>query len=363
MNKHSKNNSVFPQPRSALANILPYVSGKGDSRHIKLSSNENPLGTAPLVLSALQKQAEQLHRYPDGSASELREKLAAINSFSPNMVLVGNGSDEIIRLITQAYIDPDDCVLIPRHTFSEYKTASHIASANIAYIDMHDGQLSNSHLLELLSKNPKIIFLCHPNNPTGTTVNDLGELLIRIPRSTLVVIDQAYAEFAGNSFEDAKRYIQDLPNIIVLHTFSKLYGLASLRIGAAYAQPSIIETLYKVKMPFNIGIISQLAAHEALDDTQFKNDTIQTVLTGRTRLQKACDIHGLKYYPSEANFLCIHMKDLASPFYSFCSEEGLYIRHLASFGLPEYLRISIGTASELDHLLDLLERFLKKHSM
>lgn len=347
----------IPRPRQELARIKDYVPGKGTRDAIKLSSNENPLGTSPLALSVLKNHCEALHRYPDGSATQLRKLLAEKNGVSLDSVHVGNGADEIIREISSAYVNKGDVVLIPRHTFSEYRSASQIAGAHIVYINMTDGNIDLVHFASLLQKSPQIVFLCHPNNPTGTAVPSLQNVLESISTSTLVVVDQAYAEFANEGFEDIKGSLSRFPNLIVLHTFSKLYGLASLRIGVAYAQKHIIATLNKVKMPFNIGTVSQLAACAALQDELFVKDTLSVVQEGRTRLQKLCATLAIPYFNSDANFLCMHLGSLAKEFYSFCTDHNLYVRYLASFDMPEYIRVSIGTNDELDVFIALLKRW------
>ncbi len=362
MTTNPKSIPSLPQPRKELDAIKAYIPGKGSGTAIKLSSNENPLGISPLAAAVLRNNDELLHRYPDGTATQLRYALAKRHRCSADTIHIGNGSDEILREITYAYLERGDLVCIPRHTFSEYEAASRLTGAQITPIDMHNGAIDDAHLRSLLTKSPKIIFLCHPNNPTGASLKNLASLLQAIPSTTLVVIDQAYAEFAESGFDDAKDHINDFQNIIVLHTFSKLFGLASLRIGVAYAQAPLIAVLNKVRMPFNIGTLSQLAACAALEDELFVETTLNIVRTEKARLQQICTTLGLPYFNSDANFLCIHLGHKAHEFCEFCAKHDLYIRHLASFGMPEYIRVSIGTTDAMDVFISLLQQWNTKTS-
>ncbi|MCK4513985.1 MAG: aminotransferase class I/II-fold pyridoxal phosphate-dependent enzyme, partial [Spirochaetaceae bacterium] len=245
------------KPRAALNQLEPYIPGKAISGGMKLSSNENPLGSSPRALTAI-LGAVALNRYPDGGMHRLKERLARFWGVDSNMLVIGNGSDEILVMIAGAFMEPGLNAVTARHTFSQYAFATTIFGGRMRYADMPEGTFDLQAIAELIDRDTRLVFLCNPNNPTATafTHNALETLLRGLPQHVVVVIDEAYGEFADSP--DYPRTIELIarhPNVIRLRTFSKIYGLAGLRIGYGTAQQELIGLISKLRQPFNVGTV------------------------------------------------------------------------------------------------------------
>ncbi len=334
--------------RAMLERLNPYHPGKQAPDTVKLSSNENPLGPAPAAVVAYRDTANSLHRYPDGAAHALSMALAEYHGVSPEQIIVGNGSDELMTLIAAAYVNPGETVVTAAETFSQYRFATTLYDGVVKEYPVLDGRYdleSMSRAFNAGSPRPKVVFLCNPNNPTGTfrTHDDIHTFLKQVPADTLVVLDEAYAEYAYSpEFPRFRELMTIFPNVIVLRTFSKLYGLAGLRVGYGMGHPEVIQNLLCVKQPFNVGLAAQAAAVAALQDASFREISIELNTRGRLWYEQQLQELGLGYYPTQSNFLCIHVARPAVEAVSVLEQHGVSVRSLASFGLHEHIRVTIG---------------------
>ena len=343
-----------PQMRSEIASLNPYVPGTHVQGGIKLSSNENPRGASPKALAAIAAASQHLNRYPDGGITDLSEALAAKWGVTPDMLVVGHGSDEILVMLAGAFIRPGDNVITGAHTFSQYEFASTIFGAEVRRSPMPDGRFDLEDIMTRIDGSTRIVFLCSPNNPTGSIVPeaDLVSFAESVPESVVIAVDEAYAEFASDArFPDTIELLSRFPNLVRLRTFSKIYGLAALRVGYATAQPALAGAIDRLRQPFNVGTIAQDAALAALADEEFVTQSIEENERGRAKLQRFLADRGIPFIESEANYVCADFAGVsggASQVRDRLREDGITVRPLASFGLPDHLRISVGTEQEMD---------------
>ena len=330
---------------------------------IKLASNENPLGPA---VENIQDLASALSaEYPDSRGHELSKKLGTFYDVDPNQIILGNGSDEVLMLLALACIDEGDTVLISDCTFSEYETVSRIKNARIERVPMQDGVCNLSGFIQALDRvNPRMIFLANPNNPTATIVShtELFELVQATPSDTVLVIDEAYAEYVDDaSYPQSMSWIQDHPNLIVLRTFSKVYGLASCRIGYGIGSAELIRNLETVRPPFNINQFALAAASLALDNQDFVQKSLKMNAEGKQLFYERLDVLGLPYYPSQANFVFMRIPISAKICTQACIEQGVIIRDMTGFGEPEAIRVTIGTPEQNQRFFEVLTEVLERH--
>lgn len=321
---------------------------------IKLSSNENPRGPSPAARQAIVKAALSANRYPDAAIHALREAIAAHWQVPSEMVIAGNGGDEIIQLIAECLIDPGTRTITAKTTFSQYAFATRLFDGEVATVAMNEGSFDLDAIADQIDPNTRIVFLCNPNNPTGAIIGseELGRFVGRVPESVLIVVDEAYAEFAEENpqFGDSLALIRRHKNVVRLRTFSKAYGLAGLRVGYAIADPSVIERLFQVRQPFSVNAVAQAAALAALTDQAYVAESVKIATDGRIRLQEMLDERGIGYFPSAANFVSADFGSDAGRIVAALAERRIAVRHLASFGLPNHIRISIGLPDELTEL-------------
>ena len=346
--------NVKPQ----LETLEAYVPGKpasmikkqyGLEQVIKLASNENPFGASPKVKEALQN-FNDFAIYPDGAASQLREKLAARLTIDPKQLLFGAGGDEVIQVVCRGILSPGDNIIEAWPTFSQYSHHAIIEGAQIKNIPLKDGIHDLPAMLEAIDGHTKIIWVCNPNNPTGTTLTstDIAAFLEQVPSEILVVVDEAYIEYA-NSNADCFPLLKRFENLFILRTFSKIYGLASFRIGYGIASIKLIQDLEASRLPFNTSSISQLAALAALEDQAFLSECVQDNLKGLKQYEEYFGSKGVAYYPSQANFIFIPTtkgKTIAA----YLESKGYIIRSFS-----EGIRITIGTQKQNAALIKLLD--------
>ena len=355
-----------PLPRKEIQNIPEYVPGKsideikekyGLKKVIKLASNENPLGASPLAIAAYKKCADKLQFYPRGTAPELAQKLAEKWKVKEENIIVGNGSDEILDFVARAYLNKGDIAGGAKETFSVYSSATKIAGAIYKAFPLKDFYYPLEELLNF--KKAKIIFVCNPNNPTGTFYSnrEIFAFLKKVPKESIVVLDMAYAEFIGDPEPPLHKWIKQFPNLLCTRTFSKLYGLAGLRIGYGIASKEIISSLQKLKPPFNSNYPAQIAARAALDDVAFIEKSLKLNFEEKCKLSLAFQKLGFEVLPSGANFLCVKFGKNAAQMVNELEKSGIIIRHLKSFGMPEWVRITVGTVKENGELLNFLSYF------
>ena len=358
------------KPTSWLKNIPAYVPGTskdaimeryGISDPIKLASNENPLGPSPKALQALDRFKESSHLYPDPTAADLRKAAAVFFGCPPERIIAGNGSDEIIDLICRAFIEPGDEVIIPECTFSYYRIASLACGARPIASGMKGQAIDAEDILKQLSGKTKIVFVANPNNPTGTylTKAEIMHLAAKVPKNTLLVVDEAYAAFVRHSdFISAADLINDHEHVAVIHTLSKSHGLAGLRLGFGIAHEQVIENLYRIKPPFNVNLLALKAGEAALYDKAFLQQTLENTWKGLDYLYTEADRLGLEYVPSQTNFVLIRIGADAQRVYEELLKKGIITRSMASYGLDNFIRVSIGLPRENRAFINHLEEIL-----
>lgn len=364
--------SVLGIARKSIQALKPYVPGKSIDEVrakynpvavTKLGSNENPLGPSMKVMQAVRDAVPRLSLYPDGSSRKLREALAEAHGLEPDQVMVGNGSDEVLLLIAAAFLNPGEKVLVSENTFSEYEFAGRVMDGAIVKIPLKAMRYDLAAFRRKLSLKPKLVFLCNPNNPTGSyfTHAELTALLEAAPARTLVVVDEAYCEYAdATDFPRSLELLKRFPNLIISRTFSKIYGLAGLRLGYAFAHPLLIKETARVKTPFNVNVLVQAGALAALHDKAFKAKSIANNLEGRAFLERELGKRGLSPIPTQANFICFKVPRRAVDVCEDMLKLGLIARALRSFGLDQWIRITIGTPDQNHRFLDALDAVLKR---
>tara|TARA_R110002072_G_scaffold46427_1_gene128492 strand:+ start:1510 stop:2598 length:1089 start_codon:yes stop_codon:yes gene_type:complete len=359
-----------PVPQPAILTISPYVGGKskaGENQKVaKLSSNESPLGPSPKAVEAIRAAAVAAHRYPDGVAHELIEAIAQVHGLDASRIVCGNGSDEIISLLNTAYVGPGDEVLFSEYGFLMYAISAKVAGATPVKAPEVDRTVSVDNLLAAVTDRTKIVFLANPNNPTGTYLPhaEVERLRAHLRDDILLVLDAAYAEYVSNNdYSAGAKLVEAHDNVVMTRTFSKIYGLAALRLGWAYCPPAIIDVLQRVRGPFNVNSLAQAGGVEAVRDqahietARRHNDKWLPILTQAFRGM------GLGVTPSVGNFLLIDFEDsgkTAAEAESYLAERGLLLRSVAGYGLATCLRMSIGLDDENHAVTEALRDFLGK---
>jgi histidinol-phosphate aminotransferase len=349
-----------PQLRPCLALIKPYIPGKpaaeverelGIKNVIKLASNENPLGPAPLALQALQQSLGSLHLYPDGYCYDLRLAIAGRCGIKPEQIVFGNGSDELPSMIAAAYISPGDEAVSIKPTFSEYEFAMCLMGGNINYVPLvgNDFRFDLEAVRAAITDRTRLVFICSPNNPTGSAVaqKELKRFLESLPPGVLVVLDEAYHEYApAGAALNTLQFIREGCPLITLRTFSKIYGLAGLRIGYGIAPAPVIEDLNRVREPFNVNSAAQAAALAALQDEQHLQRSRDLVEKGKEQLARGLQELGLRPVPTQANFIFVDLRRDAKQVFLELMRRGVIVRSGDIFGFPTYIRVTIGTAEQ-----------------
>ncbi len=323
---------------------------------IKLASNENPLGSSPKGISALMKGIRGLSRYPDGNAFLLKEGLARKWNVKSNCVIIGNGSDEIIALVTRALLMPGDEAIMADPSFVIYQLTTLACHANPVVIPLKEGRHDLSRMASAVTKKTKIIFICNPNNPTGTIVRrvEVEKFLSRLRKDILVVFDEAYAEYATDpDFPHSDLFLSKGAPVIFLRTFSKLYGLAGLRIGYGIGSEDLVDILNRIRQPFNVNALAQHAALAALSDDVHVKKTLALNEKAKRTLCKHFDDMGISYLKTEANFIYFELP-AAKNIYNALLNKGVIIRHLEG----TFLRVSTGTIGEIGRFIRALKEVL-----
>jgi histidinol-phosphate aminotransferase len=310
---------------------------------IKLASNENPLGPSPKARQAMIDTIERAHFYPDGGGYYLREAIAGHVGLSMANVILGNGSNEIIEFVGHAYLQPGDEVVVAKHSFAVYRLMAQLFGAKVVDVPDPDFVADLDGMLAAITPKTKEVFIANPNNPTGTMVfqDDIDRFMDRVPEHVMVVFDEAYYEFLDEA-PDVLKYVRAGRNVVVLRTFSKIQGLANLRIGYGLAAPEIIEVLQKARQPFNANGIAQAGALAGLRDTAHMDQTRRVTREGRDFLQSEFLDMGLEFVPSHANFVLVRVGDGKKVFDALL-RRGIIVRAMGSYGLPEWIRVSVGT--------------------
>jgi len=354
-----------------LRELSPYPPGKsleGVRRELgltgpiyKLASNENPLGPSPRALAALKEALSRVHQYPEASYRSLRRALAARFGVSPEMVVLGNGSNEILDLLFKALVSPGEEVLMSRPSFLMYEKFARAAGARLVEIPLREGRHDLAAFRRALGPQTRLVFLDHPHNPTGSVLAaaELRAFLEDLPGGVLVVIDEAYGEFVRDP--GAARGVDFLKEgypVAVLRTFSKAYGLAGLRIGYGLMAEELARVLNAIRQPFNVNFLAAVAAEAALTDEEHLKRTRELTWEGLEYLSRELSALGLRPYPSQANFLLVDCGRPARPLYEALLRRGIIVRTMEAYGFPEALRISVGLPEENRALVEALREIL-----
>lgn len=329
---------------------------------IKLASNENPLGPSPAALAAMRKAVEQLHLYPDGNAFYLKERLAKKLGMTPANLILGNGSNEIIEFVGHALMGPGADVVVSQYCFAIYPIIARLFGANPIIVPARDYGHDLPAMLAAITPKTKVVFVANPNNPTGTLAprEHVLRMVNEVPKNVLLVMDEAYIEFLDDPV-DLLPLIRrgEKPNLLIMRTFSKIYGLAGLRLGYGIGQPELIAALEKIRQPFNINSIAQAGALAALDDAEHVARTRANNAAGLAFLKKGLKELGLELVPSAANFILARVVE-GQRIFEELQKRGVIVRPLGGYQLPEWIRISVGTPEENERCLKALQEILKR---
>lgn len=349
------NPSVLTQPVYEPGKPIEYVArelGLDPGSIIKLASNENPFGPSPRALDAARLALEKGELYPDGGCFELRHQLAAECKLGADQFVVGNGSNEIIELLGHAFLRPGDEVVMGAPAFVVYKLVTLLFGAKAVEVPLRDWRHDLTAMAAAVTSRTKLVFVCSPNNPTGTAngESELRAFARALPPHVIVVFDEAYADFLEPA-PDLRPLIAEGRNVVCLRTFSKIYGLASLRVGYGYASGPLCALLNRVRQPFNVNAIAQAAAVAALGDREFATKCVRENRAGLAQLEQGVRSLGLEFVPSVANFMLIKVGDGMRAFDAL-QRRGIIVRPVKSYGLPEWVRVTVGTTAQNERLLD-----------
>jgi histidinol-phosphate aminotransferase len=346
--------AVLSQPVYEPGKPIEYVARElnlDPATIIKLASNENPFGPSPLAVAAAKQALDHGQLYPDGGCFALREKLAAVRGLNADQFIVGNGSNEIIELLGHTLLGPGDEVVMGAPAFVVYKLVTLVFGATAVEVPLKQHRHDLAAMAAAITARTKMVYVCSPNNPTGTA-NSEAELLAfarALPPHVVLVFDEAYAEYVSSP-PDLRPLLAEGRNVVCLRTFSKIYGLASLRIGYGYASVDTVKMLSRVRQPFNVNAIAQAAAIAALDDRDFTEMCIRENHAGLAQLESGFRARGLEFVPSVANFMLVRVGEGARIFDAL-QRRGVIVRPLKPYGMPEWLRVTVGTAAQNDRFL------------
>jgi histidinol-phosphate aminotransferase len=345
--------------------LTPYVPGKpieelerelGITGSIKLASNENPLGPGPRALAAVQAVLPEISRYPDGAGFALKRALAAKIGVQPDQVTLGNGSNDVLELVARAFVQPGDEAVFAQHAFAVYPIATQAVGGRCVEVPARDWGHDLDAMRRAVTPRTRLVFIANPNNPTGTWIGQeaLRTFLDSVPGHVIVVVDEAYFEYVDEpDFPDTVTWLPRYPNLVTTRTFSKIYGLAGLRVGYGVSSPAIAGILNRVRQPFNVNSLAQAAAVAALEDTQHLQRSRQVNRDGMRQLVAGFEQLGLPFIPSAGNFVCVEVGD-AARVNTALQRAGVIVRPLANYGMPRHLRVTVGLPEENERFLRVL---------
>jgi histidinol-phosphate aminotransferase len=360
----------------AVRGLTPYQPGKpiaelqrelGLSDIVKLASNENPLGPSPKALEAAQRSLLEQHLYPDGSGFELKAALARKLGVEPARITLGNGSNDLLEIVARTFLAPDRSALFSEHAFAVYPIVTQATGARALVAPAHDGRRGPRYghdldaMARLVREDTRVVFIANPNNPTGTHLGraELAAFLRALPDHVVTVVDEAYCEYVeAPDYPDSLDWLAELPNLIVSRTFSKAYGLAGLRVGYTVSSAGIADLLNRVRQPFNVNSAALAAAQAALADEDYLARAIAMNKAGLAQLATALTERGYACIPSVGNFITFDLGQPAAPVYQDLLRQGVIVRPIANYGLPNHLRVTIGTPEQNAAFLVALDRVL-----
>ena len=353
--------------RSTLEKITPYTPGKpieevkrelGIEKVTKMASNENPLGPSPRAMEALREHLPSINIYPDGNAYNLKQGLMEYLDVKDTNILVGNGADELITLAAKTYLNPGDEIIMAQPSFGQYQFAALVMDAEPKGVVTKDYRHDLPAMLDAVTDKTRMIFICNPNNPTGTIVThqELEDFFSRLPEGILVVIDEAYYEFATDpSYPRTLEFLKNGHDILILRTFSKIYGLAGLRIGYGLSKEKIVNDINTVRQPFNANAAGQIAAAAALQDKEYVEKVRRVNEEGKKYLEEELEKMGLFFLPTQANFMFIDMGVDSRDLFQRMLRKGVIVRTGDIFGYPNFIRLTIGTQEQNQRFIEALK--------
>jgi len=360
-----------------VRSLHPYQPGKpieelqreyGLSEIIKLASNENPLGPSPNAVAAIKKQLDELSRYPDGNGFDLKTKLSQHLAIHADQITLGNGSNDILEFVARAFVQPGEEVIFSEYSFAVYPLVTQAIGGIAQVVPAKKWGHDLKSMLDRINDKTRLIFIANPNNPTGTwlTETEIREFLKQVPANVLVVLDEAYFEYAHSSdsgldgFPDGMQLLAEFENLLVTRTFSKAYGLAGLRVGYGVSSPVIADLLNRVRQPFNVNSLALAGACAAIDDYEHLTESIKLNNDGLHQLTEAFDSLSLEYIPTAGNFISFDLGQPAEPIYQALLKHGVIVRPVANYSMPNHLRVTIGTKYENETFINALKSSLGK---
>jgi histidinol-phosphate aminotransferase len=378
----NKTNRFITLAAVGVQSLHPYQPGKpieelqreyGVSDVIKLASNENPLGASPRVQSLLIAEYENFARYPDGNGFSLKKMLAEKHDVSMDCITLGNGSSDPLEFVVRVFTQPGDEVLFSEHAFAMYPIVTQAASATAVTAPAREWGHDLEAMAARITERTRVIFIANPNNPTGSWLNgdDLEAFIANVPESVIVVVDEAYFEYASepalgaSDYPDATQWLDRYPNLMVTRTFSKAYGLAGLRVGYSLSHPDLANLLNRIRPPFNVNSLALAAACVSLEDSNHVAKAVALNAQEMERMTRAFEQMGLEFIPSVGNFICVDVSDAKGrdglAVYERLLHEGIIVRPVANYGMPDHLRITLGLPEENEKFLSALRKVLTKH--
>ena len=357
-------------PKPGIETIHPYQGGKpidevqrefGIDDIIKLASNENPLGPSPLAKEAIKRAAAKVNLYPDGNAYYFKNELAEHLGVAPNYLIFGNGSNDVLQIVGETYISPGDEVIYSESAFVVYMVVSKICGAKSVVTPRRDYAHDLDAMADAITDATKVIFIANPNNPTGTMVtkDETERLMARVPDDVLVVFDEAYYEYVERpDYPQTLPYVEEGRNVIITRTFSKIYGLAGLRIGYGIAKPETIEMMNRVRQPFNCNLIAQAAGRAALNDADHVRRSLELNAVGKVYLYERLARFGLEYVETEGNFILVELGRSGQEVTDALMRKGVIVRPMAAYGFPDAVRVTIGKSDENKRFIAALQEVL-----
>lgn len=357
-------------PKKQIIDLPVYQPGKpisevkrelGLDHIVKLASNENPFGCSAKVKESIIPLLDQLAIYPDGASMELREGLAGFLHVQEDQLIFGNGSDELVMLTSRAYLQPGTNTVTATPTFPVYKTTATVEGAEVIEVPLKEGTHDLDSMLSAINENTRVVWVCNPNNPSGTmnTETEIRDFLDKVPATVLVVLDEAYYEYVTDpTYPNSLGFLAQYPNLLILRTFSKIYGLAGLRIGYGMASPDIVDKLNRVREPFNTSSIAQKAALTAIEDQDFVDMCRERNAAGREQLYQGFEEMGLAYYKSQGNFVLLETEKNGNDVFQALLKKGYIIRSGVPLGFPTAIRVTVGSEEQNEGLLQALREVL-----
>ncbi|MUK87482.1 histidinol-phosphate transaminase [Ornithinibacillus sp. L9] len=342
--------------KEQIHNLRPYQPGKATEEVkkqyqlesiIKLASNENPYGFSPNVVHALHHMDSSYMLYPDGNATKIRAATASHLDVNDDQLMFTNGTDELIQIISRALLTPDKNTVMATPTFPQYKHSAIIEGAEVREVKLKNGNHALENMLTKMDENTAVVWICNPNNPTGSYIpeTEIRHFLASVPNDVLVVLDEAYYEYVTEPY-DSLSFMEEFPNIMIMRTFSKIYGLASFRIGYGISSQTTIKKLEPIRLPFNTNVLGQLAATAAISDQEFVEDCR---MRNRVELEKYyafCEENNFHYFPSQGNFILINVEWDGDEVAEFLLSKGIIVRSGKALGFPTSVRITVGQKHE-----------------